>query len=103
MYAAFVGADPEWEVTGSLAGYDPSGRLATLAVPTLVLTGRHDRVTPPAIAYTLHRLLPGSARLVVFGRSAHRPWAEEPDAYFGTLAAFLAGAEAAPARNGTAR
>jgi pimeloyl-ACP methyl ester carboxylesterase len=33
----------------------------------------------------------GMAELVVFERSAHRPWAEEPDAYAATVASFLSG------------
>jgi proline iminopeptidase len=91
-YRAFVGPDPEWTVSGTLAGYDPTPRLATLPIPTLVITGRHDRVTPPAIAHALTTLLPpGAAELVVFERSAHRPWAEEPDRYFPALATFLSG------------
>lgn len=87
-YAAFIGPDPEWTVGGTLAGFDPTQRLSRLPVRTLVITGRHDRVTPPAIAHELATLLP-AADLVVFEHSAHRPWAEEPDGYFATLADFL--------------
>jgi proline iminopeptidase len=55
-----------------------------------VLAGRHDRVTPVVVAAELHRAFaPGAARLVVFERSAHRPWAEQPDRYFAELARFL--------------
>jgi proline iminopeptidase len=89
-YTAFFGDDPEWTVGGSLRGYDASGDCARLHVPTLVATGRHDRVTPPAVGHRLVSLLPpGVARLHVFESSGHRPWAEEPDAYFAELARFL--------------
>ncbi|HEV2779819.1 MAG TPA: alpha/beta fold hydrolase [Actinophytocola sp.] len=88
VYTAFIGSDPEWTVQGTLAGFDPTPRLAGLAVPTLVVTGRFDRVTPPAIAHSLARLVPG-AELIVFERSGHRPWAEEPDRYFAALHTFL--------------
>lgn len=90
-YAAFLGPDPEWTVGGSLEGYDPTPGLADLDVPVLLVSGRYDRVTPVAVAHLLRRELPrGSTRWTVFERSAHRPWAEEPDRYFAEVAAFLA-------------
>jgi proline iminopeptidase len=90
VYEAFVGADPEWQVTGTMAGFDPRESLGRLETPTLVITGRHDRVTPPRIAAELAAALTAaSSELVVFERSAHRPWAEEPDGYFERVAAFL--------------
>ncbi|MGN9908870.1 alpha/beta fold hydrolase [Phytohabitans sp. LJ34] len=90
-YAAFLGPDPEWTVGGSLAGYDPGAGLAGLDVPVLIVSGRHDRVTPVAVAHMLREQLPaGTTRWKVFENGAHRPWAEEPDPYFAELAAFLA-------------
>jgi proline iminopeptidase len=90
VYESFVGPDPEWEVTGTMASFDPTESLGGLETPTLVITGRHDRVTPPRIAAVIAAALPAaSAELVVFERSAHRPWAEEPDAYFDCVEAFL--------------
>jgi proline iminopeptidase len=89
VYAGVVGEDPEWRVSGTMAGFDPC--LARVRAPTLVVTGRWDRLTPPAIAASAAREIPG-AELVVFERSAHRPWAEEPGAYFETVGAFIAGA-----------
>jgi proline iminopeptidase len=85
VYEAFVGPDPEWEVAGTMASFGPT--LEALDTPTLVVTGRHDRVTPPRIAAVVAAAL--SSELVVFERSAHRPWAEEPDAYFERVGAFL--------------
>jgi proline iminopeptidase len=89
-YAAFLGDDPEWTVGGTLAGFDPAAALGGFAGPVLVVTGRHDRVTPVAVAWELQRVFaPGVARLVVFEGSAHRPWAEEPERYFAEVAEFL--------------
>lgn len=87
-YQEFVGDDPEWDVSGTLAGHDPD--LTQVAARTLVATGRWDRVTPPAIAYEIHARLPNS-KLAVFERSAHRPWAEEPDAWSVVVDDFLRG------------
>jgi proline iminopeptidase len=88
VYAGVVGDDPEWEVTGTMAGFDPD--LAQVRARTLVLTGRWDQMTTPAIARQASAALP-VADLHVFERSAHRPWAEEPDDYFARVGRFLGG------------
>jgi proline iminopeptidase len=90
VYSSVIGADPEWEVEGTLRGYDPLPRLREIRAQTLVLSGRYDRVTPPSVAQTIFEALdPGRRRLHVFERSAHRPWAEQPDEYFELVARFL--------------
>jgi proline iminopeptidase len=86
-YASFVGADPEWEISGSLSGY--TAALEELDVPALVLAGRHDGLTLPRFAFEHARRLP-RARLHVFERSGHRPWCEEPEAYAEVVNTFLA-------------
>lgn len=96
VYEAFAGPDPEWLVGGELAAFDPRPRLGELAMPTLVLTGRWDRLTPPRIAHDLHAHLPRErARMHVFERSAHRPWVEQHRDYMALVGDFLAEAEAA--------
>jgi proline iminopeptidase len=87
VYAGVVGDDPEWRVTGTMTGFDPC--LARVRAPTLAVTGRWDGLTPPAMARAAVDAIPG-AELAVFERSAHRPWAEEPGAYFETVGAFIA-------------
>jgi proline iminopeptidase len=90
VYEAVVGPDPEWEVTGTLAGYDRTAELADLP-ETLVVSGRYDRLTPPVIAEEVYEALnPERRQLHVFERSAHRPWVEQPDEYFAVVKAFLA-------------
>ena len=92
VYRSVVGPDPEWEVEGTLRGYDPLPRLRGIQAPTLVLTGRYDRLTPPAVADEIHEALGAGRRsLHVFERSAHRPWVEQPDEYFDVVGGFLAG------------
>ena len=91
VYRAFVGEDPEWVVTGTLKGFDPAPALRDVTVPTLVITGRHDRVTTPSVAHAILDALPRApCSLVVFERSAHRPWVEEADGYFELVEQFLA-------------
>jgi proline iminopeptidase len=56
-------------------------RLGEIDVPTLVLTGAHDWIDPPEQGgERLHAGLPDS-ELVVFDRSGHFPFAEEPQAF----------------------
>jgi proline iminopeptidase len=90
VYSSVIGPDPEWEVEGTLRGYDPLPRLQEIGAPTLVISGRYDRVTPPSVAQAIFDgLTPGLGRLHIFERSAHRPWAEQPDEYFEVVGRFL--------------
>jgi proline iminopeptidase len=90
VYSSVVGSDPEWAVDGTLAGYDPLHRLHVLHARTLVLSGRYDRLTPPSVAHAIYEALPAERReLHVFERSAHRPWAEQPEEYFDVVGRFL--------------
>jgi pimeloyl-ACP methyl ester carboxylesterase len=63
--------------------------LATVDVPTLVITGRYDIATTPADARRIHSLLPRS-RLEVLERSGHHPWMEEPERFTALVGDFLA-------------
>jgi proline iminopeptidase len=90
VYRAFCGDDPEWVLGGELAHYDRSTELADVRTPTLVVTGRYDRLTPPAVALEIKDLLRGApVRLVAFEKSGHRPWAEQPEEYFELVREFL--------------
>jgi proline iminopeptidase len=90
VYSSVIGADPEWEVEGTLRGYDPLPRLQEIRAQTLVISGRYDRLTPPSVAQAIFEgLAPDRRRLEIFERSAHRPWAEQPDEYFELVGSFL--------------
>ena len=49
-----------------------------IAVPTLIVVGREDRVNPPEISRTIHAAIPGS-RLVELDGAGHLPKLEVPD------------------------
>ena len=90
VYSSVIGADPEWIVDGTLRDYDPLPRLQEIDAPTLVISGRYDRLTPPSVAQAIFEgLAPDRRRLEIFERSAHRPWAEQPDEYFEVVDRFL--------------
>lgn len=71
--------------------------LRALPVRTLVVSGRYDVFCPPGPARRLAEMLPHAER-VVFEKSGHFPWIEEPEAFFPAVAGFLARSNVIPAR-----
>jgi len=78
----------ELVVSGNLKGWNRIERLSEIAVPTLILSGRYDEITP-ACSETIRRGIAGSQQ-VVFEKSSHIPHIEEKDRYLETLSRFLA-------------
>lgn len=72
---------------GLLADWDIRPRLGEIHLPVLVVSGRHDLVTPP-LAASLYQGIPAS-EWVVFEHSAHMPHLEEPRHYLELLDGFL--------------
>jgi pimeloyl-ACP methyl ester carboxylesterase len=64
------------------------GRYREIALPTLLLWGREDRVTPPAVGERLLRDLP-NARLRIYPRCGHFPMIEAERESTRDLAEFL--------------
>ena len=71
-----------------LEQWDVTPCLGEIRTPTLILVGRHDFICPPSRAKIMHEGIPGS-ELVVFERSGHFPYLEEPDTYFRTIRGWL--------------
>jgi len=90
VYLTMLGPS-EFYVTGTLATYDGTSNLPSLALPTLFTCGRYDEATPTTTA-AYASLVPG-AEVAVFEQSAHVPHLEEPERYAGVLRAFLRRAE----------
>jgi pimeloyl-ACP methyl ester carboxylesterase len=63
--------------------------LEKIAVPTLVLAGRHSLVMGPEAARRAAERLP-DGRVVVFEESAHALALEEPEKFQDTVAEFVA-------------
>lgn len=68
---------------------DLDARLPRTACPTLVIVGREDVATPPAMAHVIARAIPG-ARLVELDAAAHLSNIEQAEAFTAALMAFLA-------------
>ena len=67
---------------------DSTGELAAIKVPTLIIVGENDGVTPPEASRKMHEHIGGS-RLVVIPEAGHLSNLEAPEAFNGALAEFL--------------
>ena len=76
-------------VIADLRRYDLNPELSKFRFPTLVITGRFDANVAPAVAWNIHRAIPGS-EFTVFERSGHLPFFEEPGAFVERVERFLA-------------
>lgn len=68
---------------------DQRERAAAIDVPTLILVGDEDAITPPALSEELNRLVPGS-RLERIASAGHLANAEQPQAFNLAIESFLA-------------
>jgi pimeloyl-ACP methyl ester carboxylesterase len=67
---------------------DSTDQLTSIDVPTLVIVGEEDGITPPDAARKMHELIGGS-QLVVIPEAGHLSNLEAPEAFNGALAGFL--------------
>lgn len=67
---------------------DSTPLLPQIRVPTLVIVGEEDTLTPPDVAEAMHRAIAGSA-LAVIPSAGHVSNLEHPEAFTLSLAAFL--------------
>lgn len=68
--------------------FDATEGLSRVAVPTLVLCGAEDRMTPPKLSEHLHANIPG-ATLEIVPRAGHMVMLEQPEHVAGLLERFL--------------
>ena len=67
---------------------DSTPLLATIRVPTLIVVGAEDTITPPALSEQLHRAIAGSELVIVPG-VGHLSSLEDPAAFNETVSKFL--------------
>jgi pimeloyl-ACP methyl ester carboxylesterase len=67
---------------------DSTPLLATIHVPTLIVVGEEDTLTPPAASEEMHRAIAGS-ELVRIPQAGHLSNLEQPALFDAALAAFL--------------
>ena len=73
---------------GMAARPDVSGMLATITVPTLVLVGEQDAISPPAEMKEIAAAIPG-AEFLVIPRAGHMTTMEEPEAVNTAIVRFV--------------
>ena len=78
-----------------MARPDSTSTLSTITVPTLIVVGDEDVLTPPKEARAMHAAIPGS-RLEMLGEVGHLSNVERPSAFNATLNEFLHAIEREP-------
>ena len=78
----------EFHVIGSIRDWQSKDRLASIDVPTLLVSGRHDEATP-ALQETLRDGI-REAEWVLFEHSSHTPHLEERERYMHVVGEWLA-------------
>jgi proline iminopeptidase len=77
----------EFTIIGNTRYWDVTDQLRTIRVPTLVLGGRYDEVSP-VVAREIHRHIDGS-ELKIFPHSSHLPFWEERTSFMRTVLGFF--------------
>ncbi|AXG76403.1 proline iminopeptidase-family hydrolase [Streptomyces paludis] len=77
----------EFHVTGTLRDWSVVDDLPRIAVPTLLVTARHDEAAPVAYRPFLDRV--PDCREAHFAHSSHMPHVEERERFMASVAAFL--------------
>lgn len=69
-------------------GHDTRGRLHQIQVPTLIMVGKDDELTPPGMAAELHSEILNS-KLIVFEQGGHGLYWEVPDLFNKAVLDFI--------------
>ncbi len=89
---ALIRANSPLGIRGTLlalaARTDATAFLPAIKVPTLILVGERDLLTPPALSEAMRKAIPGS-RLRVLPEAGHLTNLEQPDAFNAALREFL--------------
>lgn len=88
VFRQIAGPDAGIALGGDLAAMDFRRQLRDIQVPTLVLAGRFDRVGIPRYTVQFRDLMP-EARFVMFEKSGHLPFLEEPELHDSIVREFL--------------
>jgi proline iminopeptidase len=78
----------EFTIIGNTRYWDVTDQLRSIKIPTLVLGGRYDEVSP-VVAREIHKHVLGS-ELTIFPLSSHLPFWEERESFMKRVLRFLA-------------
>lgn len=71
-------------------GHDTRGQLHRIEIPTLIMTGKDDELTPPRMTKELHSEIPNS-RLLIFEQGGHGLYWEAPHLFNKAVLEFING------------
>lgn len=102
LFAHVAAMDPRvvGAVVAAYLEHSAADLLSDIAVPTLIIAGDRDQLTPLAVAETMHRRIRGS-RLVVFPGHSHLVQVERPREVHAAVDEFLADLAPAAAHSRT--
>jgi proline iminopeptidase len=88
VYKQIAGPDADIVLGGDLASVDFRSHLKKIMVPTLIIAGRFDRVAVPKYSIQFKSFMP-QAKFIMFEKSGHYPFIEEPELHAKILEDFL--------------
>jgi proline iminopeptidase len=88
VYYGIAGDDCDFLIGGDITNIDFRTKLKDLKMSMLVLAGRFDRVALPRFSVQFKKYAP-QAEFVIFEKSGHLPFIEEPKRFFKVLGDFL--------------
>jgi proline iminopeptidase len=88
VYYSIVGDDADFLVGGDISRLDFRTQLKNLRMPILVIAGRFDRVSLPKFTIQFKQYAP-QAEFVMFEKTGHFPFVEDPEKTFDVLRKFL--------------
>lgn len=77
----------EFTIIGNIRYWDVTDQLHKIRVPTLILTGKYDEVSP-VVGRDMHSHIKGS-ELTIFPKSSHTAFLEEREAFMNRVLRFL--------------
>ena len=80
--------DSYLKAIAAMTRYEPVAKLAEIKVPTLVICGDEDQLTPPAVSQEMANAIPG-ARLAILEAAGHLSNIEQPAPFNTVLREFL--------------
>lgn len=87
LYRVMWGSNGEFVIDGNLKSVEYTDRLSKITVPTLITVGDNDECDP-SLSEEMHQKITGS-QLVVFPKSGHMTFVDQPKLFISTVNDFL--------------
>jgi pimeloyl-ACP methyl ester carboxylesterase len=75
-------------IAKSAQRHNMANEISNIKIPTLLVWGLNDTITPPMVAHDFHRLIP-NATLKFIDKCCHAPMMEQPEKFNEILSEFL--------------